>query len=166
LTVALDIGQPAPAFSLRNQHGETVSLADFAGRNLVVVFYPWAFSGVCTGELAEIQRELATLQNDSSDVIAISCDAMYSLRVFADRDGLTFSLLSDFWPHGEVAAGFGIFNQKLGISERATFILDGSGVVRWQTQNEIPDARDLADYREVLARLGGAQTPPVARRVT
>ena len=152
--MTIGVGQPAPDFSLRNQHGQTVSLADFRGtKNVVVLFYPWAFSGVCSGELAEIRDHLADLRNDSSELLAISCDAMYSLRVFAERDGLEFSLLSDFWPHGEVARRYGIFNEEIGISGRATFIVDREGIVRWQVSNAIGEARDLSAYREVLADL-------------
>lgn len=154
MTVTLANGQPAPDFSLRNQHGQTVALGDFRGRkNVVVLFYPWAFSGVCSGELAEIRDHLAGVHNDSTELLAISCDAMYSLRVFADRDALTFSLLSDFWPHGEVARRYGVFNEELGIAGRSTFIVDRDGVVRWQVCNEIGQARDLDAYRKVLADL-------------
>lgn len=150
----LDVGRPAPELALRNQHGQTVALADFRGRkNVVLVFYPWAFSGVCSGELAEIRDNVADLQNDSSELLAISCDAMYSLRVFADRDGLTFSLLSDFWPHGAVAQAYGVFNAELGIAERATYIIDHEGLIRWRVSNEIGQARDLSEYRKALATL-------------
>jgi peroxiredoxin len=153
--MALDVGQPAPEFSLRNQHGQTVSLADFRGRtNVVVLFYPWAFSGVCSGELAEVRDHLMDLQNDSSELLAVSCDAMYSLRIFAERDGLSFSLLSDFWPHGEGARRYGIFNEQLGISNRATFIVDRAGIVRWRVDNVIGEPRNLDDYRKVLTDLG------------
>jgi peroxiredoxin len=148
------MGQPAPDFSLCNQHGQTVTLAEFRGRkNVVLLFYPWAFSGVCSGELAEIRDSLTDLHNDTSELVAISCDAMYSLRVFADRYGLTFSLLSDFWPHGEVARRYGVFNDSLGIAGRSTYIVDREGTVRWQVSNEIGQARDLDAYRAVLADL-------------
>jgi len=152
--VAVDVGQPAPDFALRNQHGQTVSLADFRGRkNVVVLFYPWAFSGVCTGELVEIRDHVGDLQNDTSELLAISCDPMYSLRAFAERDGLEFSLLSDFWPHGDVARQYGIFNQEIGISGRSTFIVDREGIVRWQVSNAIGEARDLDAYRKALTDL-------------
>jgi mycoredoxin-dependent peroxiredoxin len=154
LSVSLALGQPAPDFALRNQHGQTVSLAGFRGtKNVVVLFYPWAFSGVCSGELSEIRDNLADLQNDASELLAISCDAMYSLRAFADRDGLEFSLLSDFWPHGEVARRYGIFNEEVGISGRSTFIVDREGTLRWHVSNAIGEARDLSAYRKALAEL-------------
>jgi peroxiredoxin len=152
--VSVFVGQPAPDFTLRNQHGQLVSLVDFRGaKNVVVLFYPWAFSGVCSGELAEIRDHLTDLRNDSTELLAISCDPMYSLRVFADRDGLEFPLLSDFWPHGEVARRYGIFNEEIGIAARATFIVDRDGIVCWQVSNAIGEARDLDAYRKALADL-------------
>lgn len=152
--MVLDVGQSAPDFSLRNQHGQTVSLADMRGtKSVVVLFYPWAFSRVCSGELSEIRDHIGDLSNEASTLVAISCDAMYSLRVLADRDGLGFSLLSDFWPHGEVARSYGVFDKELGIAGRATFIVDKDGIVRWRVLNQISDARDLDAYRNALGEL-------------
>ena len=152
--MTLDVGQPAPDFSLRNQHGQTVSLSEFRGeKNVVVLFYPWAFSGVCSGELADIREHLADLHSDTSELLAISCDAMYSLRAFAERDGLEFPLLSDFWPHGEVARRYGIFNEEIGIAGRATFIVDREGIIRWRVTNAIGEARSLDAYRKALTDL-------------
>jgi peroxiredoxin len=152
--MSLEIGQPAPDFTLKSQHGEEVSLADFRGvKDVVLVFYPFAFSSVCTGELCEIRDRLPDFSDDTTEVIAISTDHMYSVRAFADRDGYTFPMLSDFWPHGEVASAYGVFNEKVGCAGRATFIIDRAGVVRWQVENEIPQARNLDEYRAVLADL-------------
>ena len=152
--MALEVGQPAPDFSLKNQHGEMVSLGQFRGdKNVVVLFYPFAFSSVCTGELVEIRDHLADVRNESSEVLAISCDPMFSLRAFADRDGLTFPLLSDFWPHGAVEKGYGIFHEGIGAAGRSTIVVDRAGVLRWDVHNEIPQARDLGDYRKALVDL-------------
>lgn len=152
--MALEIGQPAPAFSLQNQHGESVSLADFVGKqHVVVVFYPFAFSGVCTGELCELRDSIAGFTDEGAVILAVSCDPMFSLRAFADRESLEFSLLSDFWPHGAVSTAYGVFNEHRGCSGRATFIVDRDGVLRWHVENEIPQARNLDDYRKVLASL-------------
>ncbi|MGH3472626.1 MAG: peroxiredoxin [Nocardioidaceae bacterium] len=153
--MALEIGQPAPDFTLRNQHGESVSLSQFQGaKRVVVVFYPFAFSSVCTGELSELRDNLADFSNDSTTVLALSCDPMFSLRVFAERDQLGFDLLSDFWPHGEVAKAYAIFSEQLGCAGRATFIVDRTGTLRWQVENEIPRARNIGDYRKALAEIG------------
>ena len=100
----ITIGQAAPEFELVNQHGEKVSLASFKGeKNVVVLFYPFAFSGICTGELCALRDDLAVFQNDNVELLAISCDPMFSLRAFAEHEGYKFPLLSDFWPHGAVA---------------------------------------------------------------
>lgn len=150
----LEIGKQAPDFTLKNQHGESVSLNQFAGRKSVVaVFYPFAFSSVCTGELRELRDHLADFSGETTALLAISCDSMYSLRAFADRDGYDFSLLSDFWPHGEVSRKYGVFDEKLGCAHRLTVILDRDGVVQWQVENDIADARNLDDYRQTLSRL-------------
>ncbi len=151
----LEIGQPAPDFTLKSQHGEDLSLSDFRGtKNVVLVFYPFAFSRVCTGELTELRDRIAEFSDDRTALLAVSCDHMFSQRAFADRDGYTFPLLSDHWPHGAVSAAYGIFNEKVGCSGRATFIIDRDGLLRWRVEHEIPQARDLEVYRKVLADLG------------
>jgi peroxiredoxin (alkyl hydroperoxide reductase subunit C) len=151
----LDIGRPAPDFTLKDQHGQDVSLTDFRGeKNLVLVFYPFAFSRVCTGELCELRDQIADFSDDRTALVAVSCDHMFSQRAFAERDGYSFPLLSDFWPHGAVSSAYGIFNEKAGCSGRATFIVDRDGVLRWMVENEIPQARDVEDYRKILADLG------------
>jgi peroxiredoxin len=152
--MTLTIGYQAPDFTLRNQHGESVSLSSYHGsKHVVVVFYPFAFSGVCTGELGEIRDQLSTFENDSVQLLALSCDPVYALRAFADHEGLKFPLLSDFWPHGEVSRAYDVFNADLGCSMRSTFIVDRDGVLRWQVDNALPDARSLADYAQVLSGL-------------
>lgn len=152
MTVA--VGDVAPSFTLRSQHGESIALADYAGaKSVVLLFYPFAFSSVCTGELDAIRDRLAELQGDASEVLAVSCDPVYALRVFADRDGLRFPLLSDFWPHGATATSYGVFNHRLGAANRSTFIIDRAGVVRWLVHNELGQARDIDDYLGVLADL-------------
>jgi mycoredoxin-dependent peroxiredoxin len=99
--MALAIGSAAPDFELVNQHGEKISLSSFKGKkNVVVLFYPFAFSGICTGELCALRDDLSSFQNDSVELIAISCDPMYANKVFAEQEGYKFQVLSDFWPHG------------------------------------------------------------------
>ena len=152
--MSLDVGLPAPDFELRDQHGQTVRLSDFRGRKAVVlVFYPFAFSGVCTGELRAIRDQLPTYQNDRVQLLAVSCDPIYALRTFADRERLGFPLLSDFWPHGAVARAYGVFDAERGCAERGTFVIDREGVVRWRVHNAIPAARSLADYEQALGRV-------------
>ena len=108
----LAVGQVAPDFTLRDQNGVEVSLAELtATKNVVVVFYPFAFSGICTGELDEIRDHLERFVSDDLQVVCISCDPMFSLRAWADAQGYFFPLLSDYWPHGEVTRAFGVLNE-------------------------------------------------------
>jgi peroxiredoxin len=152
--MAVDIGAPAPLFTLQNQHGESVSLKDFRGRkDVVLVFYPFAFSGVCTGELRQLRDEFTDLAGETTELLAISCDPIYSLRAYADRDGYEFSLLSDFWPHGEVARAYDTFNSERGCAFRLTVVVDRDGIVRWQVQNSMAPARDPEGYRAALSTL-------------
>ncbi len=152
--MALSIGDLAPAFTLQNQHGTPVALSDFADKkNVVLVFYPFAFSRVCTSELCDIRDNIGDLSNENAEVLAISCDHMFSLRAFADRDGYEFSLLSDFWPHGAVSAAYGVFDATRGCPGRATVIVDRAGVVRWRVDNDISVARRIDDYRRIVNAL-------------
>lgn len=147
----LQPGDPAPDFTLRDQHGAEVSLSSLRGRAVLVVFYPFAFSGVCTGELIGLRDRLGDFETDRSTVVAISCDSIYTQRAVADRDALFFPLLADFWPHGEVAAAFGVFDEKQGCPRRSSFVVDAEGVVRWSTHSPMGTARDLDEHAAALA---------------
>jgi peroxiredoxin len=137
-----------------NQHGESVSLSSFKGKkNVVVIFYPFAFSGICTGELCAIRDDLAAFENDNSELLAISCDPMYAQKAFAEQEGYKFGVLADFWPHGAAAKAYGVFNEERGCAIRGTFIIDKSGILRWQVVNGLGDARNIADYKAALATL-------------
>jgi peroxiredoxin len=152
--MALTIGQAAPDFTLMNQHGESVSLSSFKGKkNVVVIFYPFAFSGICTGELCALRDDLASFENDNSELLAISCDPMYAQKAFAEQEGYKFGVLADFWPHGEAAKAYGVFNEERGCATRGTFIIDKSGILRWQVVNGLGDARNIADYKAAIATL-------------
>ncbi|MEI2810848.1 MAG: peroxiredoxin [Nocardioides sp.] len=147
----LSVGDRAPDFSLRDQFGQDVTLSSFLGRKAVaLIFYPFAFSGVCTGEMAGIQARLSDLLTFDTEVLGISCDPVYSLRVFSDRDGLNFPLLSDFWPHGAVSASYGVFDAELGCPARASFVIDKGGVVRWTLVNDMSRGRDLEAHLAAL----------------
>ena len=152
--MTLETGAPAPDFTLRDQHGQTVTLSSFVGEKAVVlVFYPFAFSGVCTGELCEIRANLPTFESEEVQLLAVSCDPMFALRAFADQDDLTFPLLSDFWPHGAVSSAYGVFDEARGCSRRSTFIIDRDGILRWSVHNAMPQARDLEEYTRVLTQM-------------
>jgi peroxiredoxin len=148
------LGSLAPDLELVDQHGTPVRLSSFRGlRNVLIVFYPWSFSGVCTGELGVLRDDVASFQNDHAQVLAISIDSRYVQRVFADQEGFGFPLLADFWPHGEVARRYGVFDPVAGVALRGTFVIDREGRVRWSVLRGISDARDPAEYRAVLAEL-------------
>jgi peroxiredoxin len=149
-----EIGDAAPEFSLRDQHGQQQTLAARKGlRNVLLVFYPFAFTGVCTGEMRALSDTASEWEGLDTDVLAVSCDSVPSLRVFADQEGLEFPLISDFWPHGAVSTAYGTFDEKLGAAGRSTFVIDKTGVVRWTVRTAIPDARDITDYLKALADL-------------
>ncbi|HET8795701.1 MAG TPA: peroxiredoxin [Arthrobacter sp.] len=147
------IGETAPDFELPNQFGEPVRLSKLRGRISVVVFYPFAFSGVCTGELCELRDNLSAFTAKDARVLAISVDAKYALRAYAQSEGYEFDLLSDFWPHGDVARSYGVFNENRGMAERGTFIIDDGGTVRYSVVNPVGEARSLAEYRKALDEL-------------
>src|SRR5215207_7394282 len=111
----LAVGATAPDFVLKDQNNQEVRLSSYAGRQAVlIVFYPLAFTGTCQGELAGVQAGLADFQNESVQVLTISVDSPYSHKVWADREGFTFPLLADFWPHGAVAQAYGVFHDQAG----------------------------------------------------
>jgi peroxiredoxin len=103
--------------------------------------------------LCVLRDDLASFQNDDSQLLAVSIDSKYVQRVFADREGFEFPVLADFWPHGEVARRYGVFDDVAGVALRGTFVIDRDGIVRWSVLRGIPDARDPNEYRRVLAEL-------------
>ncbi len=144
------VGAPAPDFELPDHHGVPVSLSGLRGGPVVLVFFPFAFTNVCSGELRAIRDDLVPTLEDTASVVAVSCDSMYAQRVFADQEGLEFPLLSDFWPHGEVASAYGVFDADRGCARRGSFVIDSDGMVRWQKINALPDVRDVGEYRRAL----------------
>lgn len=148
---AAEIGSPAPEFQTRNQHGETVSLAQLRGAPAVLVFYPFAFTGICTGELAAVQQQLPLLEKLGARVLAVSTDSMFALRVFSEQQQLTFDLLTDHWPHGAIASAYGVFDSQVGCALRGSFVLDRDGVVTWKVVNSLGESRDVAEHVAALA---------------
>jgi peroxiredoxin len=150
----LAVGSIAPDFTLKDQNNGEVTLSAFRGeKNVVVLFYPATFTGVCQGELVSIQEDLSTFQNEDVQVLAICVDSVFANKVWSEQQGFTFPILSDFWPHGAVAQAYGVFNDVVGRAVRGTFVIDKEGTVRWRVVNALPDARDHAEYSKVLAEL-------------
>ena len=118
--MSVELGQPAPEFTLKDQAGNDVSLSDYQGKQpVVLVFYPFTFTGVCQGELCEIRDDPSVFEDSDAAVLAISCDTRHAQAQWAEQQGFTFPVLSDFWPHGEVAEAYGVFNEQLGCANRA-----------------------------------------------
>ena len=151
----LTVGATAPDFTLRDQNQQRVTLSAYRGaKNVLLVFFPLAFTGICQGELDQLRDHLPDFENDDSAALAISVGPPPTHRIWSLESGFTFPVLSDFWPHGEVARSYGVFDEERGIATRGTFVIDKTGVVRWKVVNDIPQARNLADYSTALAQLG------------
>lgn len=156
--MSLSAGASAPDFRSRNQHGETVTLSGLledpgTTGPLLLVFYPWAFSGICTGELAALREGHARLAAAGVRVLAVSCDTMFTLRAFAEAEDLPFDLLSDHWPHGAIARAYEVFDDEAGCALRGSFLLDRQGRVGWTMVNGIGEARDILAHLDASTTL-------------
>jgi len=152
--MAVEIGDMAPEFELPDQHGTPVRLSSFRGsKNVVLVFYPLAFSPTCSTELCGMRDEFPEVTGDDVQLLTVSVDSFYTHRAWADAENFQFGLLADFWPHGAVAKRYGVFDEDRGVSVRGTFVIDKEGIVRWKVVKPIPQARDIADYQKALAAL-------------
>src|ERR1044071_9047488 len=133
--MAIQVGVEATDFVLKDQNNQEVRLSDFRGaRNVLLVFYPLAFTGTCQGELCLIRDNLNDFANDTTQVLSISVDSPFAHKVWATEQGYDFPLLADFWPHGAVAQAYGVFNDKAGFANRGTFLIDTAGIVRFAEQ--------------------------------
>lgn len=153
--MAIEIGQQAPAFELKDQNNEPVALADFRGSAPVaLVFYPFTFSGICEGELCQLRDDFSQFEAAGVQVLAVSCDSRHAQRKWAEEMGYQFPVLADFWPHGEVAKAYGVFNDALGCANRATFVISAEGVVVDSFASpDLGTARETSRYQDALAKL-------------
>ena len=152
--MAPEVGTEAPDFTVKDQNNQDVTLSSFRGdRAVLLVFYPFAFSGTCTGELCAVRDNLADFQNDDVQILGISTDPPYALKAWSDSQGFDFPLLSDFWPHGEVAKAYGVFLDKRGMAVRGTFLVDTARIVRFAEVNGPGEARDQSGWRKAVAAL-------------
>ena len=139
-------GTPVPEFTLKTEDLEDFTRADLEGRTSVLVFFPAAFSPVCSSELARLKESWPGLDRADVELVTISCDPMFSLRAYSDQARIDFPMLSDFWPHGEVSTAYGVFDRDFGCSKRSTFIVDQESRVRWLVHSAMPDPRSFDDY--------------------
>jgi peroxiredoxin len=148
------VGEPAPEFSLRDQNQQSVSLSDFRGRrNVLLVFFPLAFTGICQGELDEVRDHHSDYCNADTQTLAISVGPPPTHKVWAAQRDFTFPVLSDFWPHGAVASAYGVFNDDTGFANRGTFVVDRSGVIRFAEMKQPGESRDQSLWTAALSAL-------------
>ena len=148
----LSVGTPAPDFTLRDQNRQEVTLSDFRDtKNVLLVFFPLAFTGICQGELGEVRDHLPDYENDDTQTLAISVGPPPTHKIWATQSGFLFPVLSDFWPHGAVAQAYGVFNDDAGFSNRGTFVVDRSGIIRFAEMNGPGEPRDQSLWIEALA---------------
>ena len=154
----LKIGDKAPLFTLYSEEKSPVSLDDYQGRRLLVLFFPLAFTGVCTEELCTMRDALTDYHSLGSDIVAISVDSVFTLERFKAAEGLNFPLLSDF--NKEVSRQYGALYDTFvlgmeGVSKRAAFVIDGEGVIRYA--EVLASAGNQPDYAAIRATLAGLQ---------
>lgn len=152
--MTISVGEPGPDFTLSDTARQQVTLSSFRGdKAVLLVFFPAAFTGICTGELCAVRDNLATFANDKVQVLGVSCDSAFALDAWRQQQGYTFPLLSDFWPHGQVARSYGTFLDEVGLSARGTFLIDIDGMVRFAEVNPPSAARDQQGWVEAIAAL-------------
>jgi peroxiredoxin len=153
--MALQAGEQAPDFELRSHKGGTVKLSDFRGqKNVVLAFHPLAFTPVCAAQMCGYESDLTRFAAADAAVLGISIDAQPAKAAWAQTLGrLSYDLLSDFHPHGDVAAKYGVFRPKEGFSERAIFVIDKNGTVAWSKVYAIPEQPGNAEVLAALERL-------------
>ena len=149
-----EVGSIAPPFSLNDQDGNEVALDSLSKRKTLLVFIPFPFTGICEGELCEIRDHLGDLSASGAQVIVVTCDTRFSNKKWAEEQGFDFPILSDFWPHGQVAQLYGCFNDTLGVAERASYVIDADRVVREIiTTDSILTPRDFNRYEGALQHI-------------
>lgn len=154
--MSIQVGSPAPAFTLHNSEKEEVSLSDYKGQNVVLLFFPLAFTSVCTDELCHMRDNIATYSGLNAEILAISVDSPFTLEKFKADQHLNFPLLSDF--NKSVSQAYGalyedfVFGMK-GVSKRAAFVIDKEGVIRYA--EVLDNAGNLPNFEAVKETLNG-----------
>lgn len=150
----LPVGSTAPDFTLLDQNRQPVTLSDFRGaKDVLLVFFPLAFTGICQGELDQIRDHLPDFENDGRAVLAISVGPAPTHKVWATQSGFLFPVLADFWPHGAVSQDYGVFNDEAGVANRGTFVIDRTGTIRFAEMKQPGEARDQRLWVDALAAL-------------
>jgi peroxiredoxin len=153
--MTLAVGDTAPDFTLKDQDGNEHTLSSHRGeRPVVLVFVPFAFTGICEGEFCQLSENLNQFDAAGVQLYGISCDRQFSLKAWSEQAGINFPLLSDGWPHGATAQAYGCFNEDLGCAMRRTIVIDKDGkVARIFESGGLGEPRDKAEYDSALAAL-------------
>jgi peroxiredoxin len=152
--MALTVGDQAPDFELRSHRGGTVKLSSFRGKKVVLAFHPLAFTPVCANQMSGYQVDLSRFEAADAVVLGVSIDAQPAKAAWATSLGsLSYDLLSDFHPHGQVAQQYGVFRPREGFSERAVFVIDRGGTIVWSRVYDIPELPGHDELFGVLERL-------------
>lgn len=149
----IEVGKQAPEFTLKDQNMKEVSLKDFRGKNVVLAFYPLDFSPVCSKEHACFKDDFSQFKGVNAEVLGISVDSAWAHKAFAEKLGISYSLLADFHPKGDVAKKYGLYLEEKGITNRATVIIDKEGVVRFVKVYDIPQQRENQELVSALSKL-------------
>lgn len=153
--MAIETGSEAPDFDLEVDRSERVSLAGHRGRrNVLLVFHPFAWTPVCAEEALDLQENLGSFESAETDVILVSTDPSPSRKAWKEKLGLSYTLASDFWPHGAVARAYGVFDEQTGAPVRGTFLIDKEGTVVWSLVEDADTKRE-----ELVAGPLGAARP-------
>jgi peroxiredoxin len=160
MSSALAAGVAAPEFQLNSTPDQKVKLSDFRGNPVILAFYPADFSPVCGDQMSLYNEILEEFRRHDAQLLGISVDGVWCHRAFADARKLHFPLLADFEPKGDVARAFGVYRTGEGISERALFVLDGDGVVRWSYVSPVGVNPGADGILEALEKLGGEKEKP------
>ena len=151
LAATVEVGQEAPDFTLVDDSGEKWTLSEHRGENVVLVFYPLSFSGMCTKELRALSGDADKFAGAGAEVVGISVDSKYVQRAFKRDEELKATLLADFRPRGEVARKYGVWLEDLGFANRSTFVVDRNGKVASVVVTSLGEARNPDDYLAALA---------------
>jgi peroxiredoxin len=151
--MAVNVGQPAPEFTLKDQSQKDVKLSDYRGKNVVLMFYPLDWSPICTNEHACFVNDLKQFEKLNAQVLGLSVDSVWSHKAFADKMGIHYPLLADFNPRGSVADKFGVYLADKGITGRAITIIDKDGKIAWFKNYDIPTVPDIAEVSKALEQV-------------
>jgi peroxiredoxin (alkyl hydroperoxide reductase subunit C) len=154
--MTVEIGKEAPDFELPDSENGRTKLSDYRGKkNVLLVFYPLAFSPICTSEFCALRDINADIQSDDTEVLGVSVDSRWTLKAWKEAEHFPNTFVADFWPHGEVGRAYGVFDEKRGTTVRGTFLIDKQGILRWMEVSPTIEPRDQASWRKAIADLEG-----------